>query len=190
MRLFVVNRRTSTPHSEADGSEEKHVITGNGTTILAFDTKTERTVHKGSCMGEYKHPQRVLSHSHYVFFLVWIDCKTLPPVIRPKSPGQHCVRRDGHEDRTTGDNHRVDAQVEVCVPEAGRGRTDTGGKGRRQIHETSKTPPAQNTQKQFSSIHASWNCKVTTCYFIFRLGVLSRNSCHFYDWSISISWNT
>ena len=43
-------RRTSTPHSEAD--DEKHV-TGSGTTILAFDTKTERTVHKGSCIGEY-----------------------------------------------------------------------------------------------------------------------------------------
>ena len=52
MRVFVFYRRTSTPHSEADGTEEKHVITGNGTTILAFDTKTERTVHKGSCMGE------------------------------------------------------------------------------------------------------------------------------------------
>ena len=55
MCLFVSNRRTSTPHSEADGAEEKHVMTGTGTTILAFDTKTERTVHKGSCIGEYKH---------------------------------------------------------------------------------------------------------------------------------------
>ena len=81
------------------------------------------------------------------FFLVWIDRKTLPRVIRPKSPGQHCVRRDGHEDRTTGDNHRVDAQVEACVSEAGRGRTDTGGKGRRQIHETSKTPPSPKYTK-------------------------------------------
>ena len=68
MRLFVFYRRSSTPHSEVDGTEEKHVITGNGTTILAFDTKTERTVHKGSCMGEYKHPQLVFSHSHYGFF--------------------------------------------------------------------------------------------------------------------------
>ena len=63
--MFVYDRRTSTPHSEADGTEEKHVITGTGTTILAFDTKTERTVHKGSCIGQYKYP--VFSDSYCIY---------------------------------------------------------------------------------------------------------------------------
>ena len=53
LTLCSLYRRTSTPRSEEDDQSTCKDHNG-GISVLAFNTKTERIVHRGTCLGRYK----------------------------------------------------------------------------------------------------------------------------------------
>ena len=52
MHFPFIHRRTSTPRSEDNDQLTCKDHTG-GIVVLAFNTKTERIVHRGTCLGEF-----------------------------------------------------------------------------------------------------------------------------------------
>jgi hypothetical protein len=52
LTIVVFFRRTSTPRRDSEGSDHQCKDHTGGIVVIAFNTKTDRTIHRGTCLGK------------------------------------------------------------------------------------------------------------------------------------------